>query len=100
LTKADLHSYVFSFDVVLPYIATILKATLARSSNPLLADISDTIQPTMSSAHVHNSNEACCSIPPVKGGEYKTKGGYEKVGEFEKAYVVSHREWSDPPSDT
>ncbi|KAJ9125982.1 hypothetical protein QFC24_002254 [Naganishia onofrii] len=42
----------------------------------------------MSSTHVHNTNEACCSIPPVQGGEYKTKGKYESVGEFEKAYVV------------
>lgn len=40
------------------------------------------------SGHVHNTNEACCSIPPVQS-EYKPKGSYQKVGSFDKAYVVS-----------
>lgn len=40
------------------------------------------------SGHVHNTNKACCSIPPVQS-EYKPKGSYQKVGSFEKAYVVS-----------
>lgn len=40
------------------------------------------------SAHVHNTNKACCSIPPVQS-EYKPKGSYQKVGSFDKAYVVS-----------
>lgn len=30
---------------------------------------------------------ACCSIPPVQS-DYKSKGSYEKVGQFDKAYVV------------
>ncbi|KAI5451334.1 hypothetical protein NCC49_001928 [Naganishia albida] len=39
------------------------------------------------SGHVHNTNKACCSIPPVQS-EYKPKGSYQKVGAFEKAYVI------------
>ncbi|KAJ9094008.1 hypothetical protein QFC20_006988 [Naganishia adeliensis] len=39
------------------------------------------------SGHVHNTNKACCSIPPVQS-EYKPKGSYQKVGSFEKAYVI------------
>lgn len=42
---------------------------------------------TMSSGHIHNSNAACCSIPPVES-DYKPKGSYQKVGSFDKAYVV------------
>lgn len=51
----------------------------------------------MSSGHIHNTNEACCSIPPVES-EYKPKGSYQKVGPFDKAYVVSSLRPSHSPS--
>ncbi|KAG9100397.1 hypothetical protein FRC06_004173 [Ceratobasidium sp. 370] len=38
---------------------------------------------------IHNSNTACCSIPPVIPKEkYTPKGEYKPYGSFKKAYVV------------
>jgi len=41
-----------------------------------------------STAHViHNTNKACCSIPPVSS-EYTPKGTFKSVGDFKKVYVT------------
>ncbi|KAJ7102314.1 hypothetical protein B0H15DRAFT_814111 [Mycena belliarum] len=36
---------------------------------------------------VHNTNTACCSIPPVQS-EYTAKGTFKSVGDFKKVYVT------------
>ncbi|KAF8213481.1 Alpha/Beta hydrolase protein [Mycena galopus ATCC 62051] len=36
---------------------------------------------------IHNSNAACCSIPPVES-EYTPKGTFKSVGAFNKVYVT------------
>ncbi|PSS37124.1 hypothetical protein PHLCEN_2v997 [Hermanssonia centrifuga] len=40
-----------------------------------------------SSGTVHNSNVACCNIPPVKS-DYQPKGIYKSYAGFKKAYVT------------
>ncbi|KAK7064555.1 dienelactone hydrolase family protein [Favolaschia claudopus] len=44
-----------------------------------------------SSHVVHNTNAACCSIPPVQS-EYTPKGSYKSVGDFKKVYVTGSSE--------
>lgn len=39
------------------------------------------------STTVHNTNEACCSIPPVHS-EYKPKGTFKSYAGFERVYVT------------
>ncbi|KAJ7042616.1 hypothetical protein C8F04DRAFT_1076534 [Mycena alexandri] len=39
------------------------------------------------SSHIHNTNAACCSIPPVQS-DYTPKGTFEPVGDFKKVYVT------------
>jgi len=41
----------------------------------------------MSTAHVHNTNTACCSIPPVLS-DYTPKGIFRAFGAFDKVYVT------------
>jgi len=36
---------------------------------------------------IHNTNAACCSIPPVQS-EYTPKGTFKSVGDFKKVYVT------------
>ncbi|KAJ7814150.1 hypothetical protein B0H14DRAFT_2851026 [Mycena olivaceomarginata] len=36
---------------------------------------------------IHNSNAACCSIPPVQS-EYTPQGTFKSVGDFKKVYVT------------
>ncbi|KIY67433.1 dienelactone hydrolase [Cylindrobasidium torrendii FP15055 ss-10] len=38
------------------------------------------------STEIHNTNKACCSIPPVQS-DYEPKGVYKSVGDFKKVYV-------------
>ncbi|KAJ6575517.1 hypothetical protein B0H10DRAFT_2104034 [Mycena sp. CBHHK59/15] len=35
----------------------------------------------------HNTNTACCTIPPVQS-EYTPKGSFKSVGDFKKVYVT------------
>ncbi|KAF5384702.1 hypothetical protein D9757_006260 [Collybiopsis confluens] len=37
--------------------------------------------------HVHNTNEACCTIPPVQSN-YTPNGSFKSVGSFNKVYVT------------
>jgi len=39
------------------------------------------------STTVHNTNKACCSIPPVQS-DYQPKGTFKSVGSFKKVYVT------------
>jgi len=39
---------------------------------------------------VHNSNSACCSIPPVKS-DYTPKGTYKSYGGIDKVYVTGEK---------
>ncbi|KAJ6519444.1 Alpha/Beta hydrolase protein [Mycena sanguinolenta] len=42
----------------------------------------------MATSHmIHNTNAACCSIPPVQS-EYTPKGTFKSVGDFKKVYVT------------
>lgn len=43
------------------------------------------------STTVHNTNKACCTIPPVKS-DYTPKGSYAAYGGYNKVYVTG------PPS--
>lgn len=43
--------------------------------------------PKRAMATVHNSNSACCSIPPVQSS-YTPLGSYKSLGGIEKVYVV------------
>ena len=36
---------------------------------------------------IHNTNKACCSIPPVLA-EYTPKGSYKPDGAFDRVYVT------------
>lgn len=36
---------------------------------------------------VHNTNKACCTIPPVDS-DYEPKGSFKSFGSFEKVYVT------------
>jgi dienelactone hydrolase len=36
---------------------------------------------------IHNTNSACCTIPPVQS-EYTPKGTFKSVGDFKKVYVT------------
>ncbi|KAH8835855.1 hypothetical protein DL96DRAFT_1575833 [Flagelloscypha sp. PMI_526] len=36
---------------------------------------------------VHNTNEACCSIPPVQS-DYTPKGNFKSIGQFQRVYVT------------
>ncbi|KAJ7225897.1 Alpha/Beta hydrolase protein [Mycena pura] len=36
---------------------------------------------------VHNTNTACCTVPPVQS-EYTPKGSFKSVGDFKKVYVT------------
>ncbi|KAJ7462766.1 hypothetical protein B0H11DRAFT_95314 [Mycena galericulata] len=36
---------------------------------------------------IHNTNAACCSIPPVQS-QYTPKGTFKSVGDFKKVYVT------------
>jgi hypothetical protein len=40
------------------------------------------------STTIHNTNTACCSIPPVHSGDYTPKGAFKPHGSFEKVYVT------------
>ncbi|EEB91195.1 hypothetical protein MPER_10485, partial [Moniliophthora perniciosa FA553] len=40
-----------------------------------------------STGAIHNTNAACCSIPPVQS-DYKPKGTYTSHGKFNKVYVT------------
>ncbi|KAJ7169507.1 hypothetical protein C8R46DRAFT_1175770 [Mycena filopes] len=42
---------------------------------------------TAGSHVVHNTNAACCAIPPVQS-DYTPQGSYESVGDFKKVYVT------------
>lgn len=37
---------------------------------------------------VHNTNKACCSIPPVIDHDYTPKGTFISHGDFKKVYVT------------
>ena len=50
---------------------------ISRHLNPLVR--------TMST--VHNTNKACCSIPPVQL-DYTAKGTYTPYGAFDRVYVT------------
>ncbi|KAJ7293185.1 hypothetical protein C8J57DRAFT_1429069 [Mycena rebaudengoi] len=39
------------------------------------------------SGHIHNTNAACCTIPPVHSS-YTPKGTFKSVGDFTKVYVT------------
>jgi hypothetical protein len=39
------------------------------------------------STTIHNTNEACCNIPPVYS-EYTPKGTFKPHGSFKKVYVT------------
>ena len=39
---------------------------------------------------VHNTNEACCSIPAVQA-EYTPKGTYTPYGAFDRVYVTGDK---------
>ncbi|KAI0793236.1 hypothetical protein C8Q75DRAFT_804052 [Abortiporus biennis] len=39
------------------------------------------------STTIHNTNKACCSIPPVKS-DYVPKGTFKSIGNFKKVYVT------------
>ncbi|KAF7320040.1 Dienelactone hydrolase family protein [Mycena kentingensis (nom. inval.)] len=41
----------------------------------------------MSTHVIHNTNKACCSIPPVNS-DYTPKGSFKSVGGFNKVYVT------------
>jgi len=41
-------------------------------------------------SHVHNTNQACCSIPPVSSN-YNPKGSFIKLGGFDKVYVTGEK---------
>jgi hypothetical protein len=41
----------------------------------------------MSSTTIHNTNKACCTIPPVIS-DYTPKGKFQAVGAFQKVYVT------------
>jgi len=41
-------------------------------------------------SHVHNTNEACCTIPPVHS-DYTPKGSYRPYGGFGKVYVAGEK---------
>lgn len=36
---------------------------------------------------VHNTNQACCSIPPVQS-DYQPKGTFKPFGDFKRVYVT------------
>jgi len=40
------------------------------------------------STAIHNTNEACCNIPPVYSDEYTPKGAFKPYGSFKKVYVT------------
>lgn len=39
------------------------------------------------STTIHNTNQACCTIPPVQS-DYAPKGTFKPFGEFKKVYVT------------
>ena len=39
------------------------------------------------SSTVHNSNQACCNIPPVHS-DYTPKGTFKSYGAFNRVYVT------------
>ncbi len=39
------------------------------------------------STTVHNTNQACCSIPPVQS-DYQPKGSIKPFGDFNRVYVT------------
>jgi hypothetical protein len=41
----------------------------------------------MSSTEVHNTNKACCTIPPVHS-DYSPKGSFKSYGDFDRVYVT------------
>jgi dienelactone hydrolase len=48
------------------------------------------IQPSLRrtmATHVHNTNEACCTIPAVHS-DYNPKGSFKSMGNFNKVYVT------------
>ena len=36
---------------------------------------------------IHNTNKACCSIPPVQA-QYTPLGSFKSLGDFDKVYVT------------
>jgi len=36
---------------------------------------------------VHNTNQACCSIPPVQS-DYQPKGSIKPFGDFNRVYIT------------
>jgi hypothetical protein len=49
--------------------------------------ISRHLNPLARMTTIHNTNEACCSIPPVLA-EYTPKGTYKPEGAFDRVYVT------------
>jgi hypothetical protein len=41
----------------------------------------------MASTTIHNTNKACCSIPPVLH-DYTPNGSFQSYGEFQRVYVT------------
>ncbi|RXW23830.1 hypothetical protein EST38_g2024 [Candolleomyces aberdarensis] len=39
------------------------------------------------STAIHNTNKACCTIPPVQA-DYQPKGSFKSLGDFQKVYVA------------
>ncbi|KAF6766486.1 dienelactone hydrolase [Ephemerocybe angulata] len=45
------------------------------------------ISSTARMSTVHNTNKACCTIPPVQS-DYQPKGTFKSIGDFKKVYVT------------
>ncbi|KAF7437194.1 hypothetical protein PC9H_004030 [Pleurotus ostreatus] len=54
----------------------------------LLAHQLNKAKMTTASTTVHNTNKACCSIPPVIDHDYTPKGKFTSHGDFQKVYVT------------
>jgi hypothetical protein len=53
----------------------------------MLARLGSIIKHIKMSAPIHNTNTACCTIPPVTS-DYTPKGTYKAIGAFNKVYVT------------